>query len=143
MDSYYFRFIYNLFHEILFLTFFIFVITCGYSQKNYKFTTDNITIDGKLDEPYGNPPEATNFIMSSLIMGDQFPKIKNNRKVIYDNDAIYVAALLYDDEPDRLEISQRDSFGISDVLAFSSMALMMVSKISSFLSTLLMDNQTA
>jgi hypothetical protein len=31
-------------------------------------------------------------------MGGQFPKIKNNRKVIYDNDAIYVAALLYDDE---------------------------------------------
>jgi hypothetical protein len=38
-------------------------------------------------------------------------------KVIYDNDAIYVAALLYDDEPDKIrkEISQRDSFGISDV----------------------------
>jgi hypothetical protein len=34
-------------------------------------------------------------------------------KVIYDNDAIYVAALLYDDEPIKLEeISQRDSFGI-------------------------------
>jgi hypothetical protein len=48
-------------------------------------------------------------------MGDQFPKI-NNPKVIYDNDAIYVAAL-YDDEPDKIrkEISQRDSFGISDV----------------------------
>jgi hypothetical protein len=59
-------------------------------------------------------------------------KKKNNRN--YDNDAIYVAALLYDDEPDKIrkEISQRDSFGISDVLAFSSMALMMVSKISSF-----------
>jgi hypothetical protein len=41
---------------------------------------------------------------------------------------------LYDDEPDKIrkEISQRDSFGISDVLAFSSMALMMVSKISIF-----------
>jgi hypothetical protein len=51
---------------------------------------------------------------------------------------------MYDDEPDKIrkEISQRDSFGISDVFV-SSMALMMVSKISSFLSTLLMDNQTA
>jgi hypothetical protein len=67
-------------------------------------------------------------------MGGQFPKIKKQSKVIYDNDAIYVAALLYDDEPDKIrkEISQRDSFGISDVLAFSSMALMMVSKISKF-----------
>jgi hypothetical protein len=37
---------------------------------------------------------------------------------------------LYDDEPDKIrkEISQRDSFGISDVLAFSSMALMMVAR---------------
>jgi hypothetical protein len=43
-------------------------------------------------------------------MGGQFPvQQKNNRKVIYDNDAIYVAALLYDDEPDKIrkEISQR------------------------------------
>jgi hypothetical protein len=47
----------------------------------------------------------------------------------------------YDDEPDKIRISQRDSFGISDVLAFSSMALMMVSR-DFFLSTLLMDNQT-
>jgi hypothetical protein len=57
---------YNLFHEIPFLTFFIFVITCGYSQKKVlqtKFTTDNI--DGKLDEPiWQSTPEATNFIMS-------------------------------------------------------------------------------
>jgi hypothetical protein len=44
-------------------------------------------------------------------------KKKTIVKVIYDNDAIYVAALLYDDEPDKIrkEISQRDSFGISDV----------------------------
>jgi hypothetical protein len=34
-------------------------------------------------------------------MGEQFPKIKQS-KVIYDNDAIYVAALLYDDEPDKI-----------------------------------------
>jgi hypothetical protein len=90
-------------------------------------------------------PEATNFIMSQPDNGRPIPENKTIVKVIYDNDAIYVAALLYDDEPDKIrkEISQRDSFGISDVLAFSSMALMMVSKISSFLSTLLMDNQTA
>jgi hypothetical protein len=74
-------------------------------------------------------------------MGDQFPKKKTIVKVIYDND-IYVAPL-YDDEPDKIrkEISQRDSFGISDVFGVLSMALMM-GKIS-ILSTLLMDNQTA
>jgi hypothetical protein len=54
---------------------------------------------------------------------------------------IYVAALLYDDEPDKIrkEISQRDSFGISDVLAFS----INDGQDFQFLSTLLMDNQTA
>jgi hypothetical protein len=83
--------------------------------------------------PYGNPPEATNFIMFQPDNGRP-PENKNNRKVIYDNDAIYVAALLYDDEPDKIrkEISQRDSFGISDVFGVLSMALMMVSKISNF-----------
>jgi hypothetical protein len=57
---------------------------------------------------------------------------KKKTIVIYDNDAIYVAALLYDDEPDKIrkEISQRDSFGISDVLAFLSMALMMAARFS-------------
>jgi hypothetical protein len=66
-------------------------------------------------------------------------------KVIYDNDAIYVAALLYDDEPIRLEKRFHNGTVLvyQTFLAFSSMALMMVSKISSFLSTLLMDNQTA
>jgi hypothetical protein len=72
-----------------------------------------------MDEPiWQSTPEATNFIMFQPDNGEP-PKKKNNRKVIYDND-IYVAALLYDDEPDKIrkEISQRDSFGISDVLAF-------------------------
>jgi hypothetical protein len=69
-----------------------------------KFTTDNITIDGKLDETIWNPPEATNFIMFQPDNGRTIPKIKKTIvKVIYDNDAIYVAALLYDDEPDKLE----------------------------------------
>jgi hypothetical protein len=51
---------------------------------------------------------------------------------------------LYDDEPDKIrkEISQRDSFGISDVFGVLSMALMMQQDFQ-FLSTLLMDNQTA
>jgi hypothetical protein len=66
-------------------------------------------------------------------MGEPIPNKKTIVKVIYDNDAIYVAALLYD-EPDKIrkEISQRDSFGISDVFGVLSMALMMVSKIFNF-----------
>jgi hypothetical protein len=108
--------------KYFFLTFFIFVFTYGYSQKKVlqtKFTTDNITIDGKLDETiWKSTPEATNFIMFQPDNGRPIPENKKTIvKVIYDNDAIYVAALLYDDEPDKIrkEISQRDDFGISDV----------------------------
>jgi hypothetical protein len=52
--------------KYFFLTFFIFVYHLGYTKKvlQTKFTTDNITIDGKLDEPiWQSTPEATNFIM--------------------------------------------------------------------------------
>jgi hypothetical protein len=81
--------------------------------------------------------------MSQPDNGRPIPEKKTIVKVIYDNDAIYVAALLYDDEPIRLE---RDfttgQFG-QTFWRFHQWLLMMVSKISSFLSTLLMDNQTA
>jgi hypothetical protein len=55
-------------------------------------------------------------------MANQFQKKKELKKVLYDNDAIYVAAVLYDNEPNKIlkEISQRDDFGTSDVfLVFS------------------------
>jgi hypothetical protein len=54
-------------------------------------------------------------------------------KVIYDNDAIYVAALL---TMNQIKLEKRfhngTIFGISDVFGVLSMALMMVSKISNF-----------
>ena len=42
---------------------------------------------------------------------------KTEVKVVYDNDAIYIGATLYDDSPDKIlkEITQRDDFGTSDV----------------------------
>jgi hypothetical protein len=91
-------------------------------KKYYKLSLP-LTISPSTESwmrPYGNPPEATNFIMFQPDNGRTIPEKKTIVKVIYDNDAIYVAALLYDDEPDKIrkEISQRDSFGISDVLAF-------------------------
>jgi hypothetical protein len=51
---------------------------------------------------------------------------------------------LYDDEPDKIrkEISQRDSFGISDVFVFIN-GFNDGQQDFQFLSTLLMDNQTA
>jgi hypothetical protein len=60
MDSYYFRFIYNLFHEIPFNILYFRYHLQPKKVLQTKFTTDNITIDGKLDEPIWHPPEATN-----------------------------------------------------------------------------------
>jgi hypothetical protein len=52
---------------------------------------------------------------------------------------------LYDDEPDKIrkEISQRDSFGISDVFGVFINGFNDGQQDFPFLSTLLMDNQTA
>jgi hypothetical protein len=50
-------------------------------------------------------------------MAKPIPENKRTEvKVLYDNDAIYVA-VLYDNEPNKIlkEISQRDDFGTSDV----------------------------
>ena len=94
----------------------------GYSQKKIlqtKFITDNITIDGKLDENvWKSVPVAKDFIMFEPDNGKPIAENKKTEiKVLYDNDAIYVAALMYDNEPIKIlkEISQRDNFGASDI----------------------------
>lgn len=100
----------------------VFIHTIVYCQKKTlqtKFITENITIDGKLDESVWNSAEiAKDFIMFSPDNGKIIPENKKTEvKVLYDNHAIYIAALLYDDEPKKIlkEISQRDeSNGISD-----------------------------
>jgi hypothetical protein len=104
-----------LFINALLLSFF------GYSQKKVlqtKLTTDNITIDGKIDESvWQSAPTATDFVMFQPDNGKPIPENKKTLvKVLYDNNAVYIAALLYDDEPTKIlkEITQRDDFGTSD-----------------------------
>ena len=94
----------------------------GYSQKKVlqtKFITDNIIIDGKMDEAiWETAPIATDFTMFQPDNGTPIPEgRKTIVKVLYDNDAIYIAALLYDEDPSKImkEISARDDFGASDV----------------------------
>lgn len=106
----------------LFLILFFLACTFGYSQKKVlqtKFTSETITIDGKLDEPiWESVSIATDFTMFQPDNGKPIPENKKTEvKVLYDNDAIYVAAMLYDNEPSKIlkEISQRDDFGASDV----------------------------
>ncbi|TDE47150.1 hydrolase [Flavobacterium rhamnosiphilum] len=100
---------------------FLLLYAFGYSQKKVlqtKFISEKIEIDGKLDEnTWQTASIANDFIMFQPDNGKPIPENKKTEvKVLYNNDAIYVAALLYDNEPDKIlkEISQRDDLGTSD-----------------------------
>lgn len=99
-----------------------FLTYLGFSQKKTlqtKFTAETITIDGKISESVWNTAQiATDFISLEPDNGNPIPQNRRTEvKVLYNNDAIYVAATMYDDEPNKIlkEISQRDDFGTSDV----------------------------
>ncbi|MBL7887635.1 MAG: hydrolase [Flavobacterium sp.] len=94
-----------------------------YSQNPKKtlhtqFTTEKITIDGKLTEEIWKSAEiATNFVMIEPDNGkEETPERKTEVKLVYDNDAIYIAAILYDNEPNKIpkELTIRDDFATSD-----------------------------
>ena len=94
----------------------------GYSQKKVlqtKFISEKIEIDGKLDENSWQSAEiATDFIMFDPDNGKKIPDSKKTEiRVLYDNDAIYIGAMLYDENPQKIlkEITQRDNFGTSDL----------------------------
>ena len=104
------------------LLLFLFTSIFGFSQKKVlktNFTTNKIVIDGKLDESiWQTTPIANDFVMFSPDNGKVIPENKKTEvKVLYDNDAIYIAAIMYDDEPNKImkEIAQRDDFGASDL----------------------------
>ncbi|WP_395049080.1 DUF5916 domain-containing protein [Flavobacterium sp.] len=101
--------------------YFLLFFTLGYGQKKSlqtKFTFEKITLDGKLDETiWQSVPIATDFIMFQPDNGKVVAKNKRTEvRVLYDNEAIYIGALLYDNEPDKIlkEINRRDEFGTSD-----------------------------
>lgn len=94
----------------------------GYSQKKTlqaQSITQNILVDGKLDEAaWENAATASDFVMFDPDNGKPMPDSKKTDiKVLYNNDAIYIGAIMYDDEPDKIlkEISQRDNFGTADI----------------------------
>jgi hypothetical protein len=104
---------------LLLLTFF-----CCYSmhsQKkvlNTKSITSKVTIDGKLTEEAWNSTEiATEFVMYQPDNGKLISENKKTIvKIVYDNDAVYIAAIMNDEDPSniRKEITNRDSFGVTD-----------------------------
>ena len=105
-----------------FLLYFLLASFFGYGQKKVlqtKFILEKIEIDGKLDEnSWQTAAIAKDFIMLDPDNGKVIPENKKTEvKVLYDNDAIYVGAVMYDENPDKIlrEITQRDNFGTSDL----------------------------
>ncbi len=99
------------------------LLVCAFSYGQQKTlytikTTENITIDGQLSESiWTNATVATDFVMFSPDNGKKIPLNKRTDvKVVYDNDAVYIAAIMYDNEPQKIlkEINERDNFGTAD-----------------------------
>ena len=91
------------------------------SQKkilNTKSITSRISIDGKISEEEWDLAEtASDFIMYQPDNGKPISKNKKTEvKIIYDNDAIYIAAIMHDEDPSKIkkEITNRDKFGVTD-----------------------------
>ncbi|MBC7438385.1 MAG: carbohydrate binding family 9 domain-containing protein, partial [Flavobacterium sp.] len=108
----------------LFLLFFVFFSLSTVGQKKTlqaKYTSENISIDGKVsEEAWKTADNATDFIMYEPDNGKPISKSKKtNVKILYDNNAVYVSAILYDEEPNKIarELTNRDEFGVADVFS--------------------------
>ena len=103
--------------SIIFLLYFS-LINAQKKSLLTKFTSEKITIDGKFDEEaWGKAEVATDFFM---IQPDNGKPISQDRKtevkIVYTNEAVYVAAKLYDNEPNKIlrELTTRDNFATAD-----------------------------
>ena len=97
------------------------VCTLSYSQKKILKTVlinGGINIDGNLNESqWQTAPVAKDFFMFAPDNGKEVDKSKDTEvKILYDNEAIYIGAILYDAEPSKIlkELTQRDDQGTSD-----------------------------
>ena len=80
--------------------------------------TENITVDGVLDEEiWKTAPIGSDFVMFAPDNGKLVDETKKtNVQVVYNDDAVYIAATMYDNEPQKIlkEVTQRDLFGTSE-----------------------------
>lgn len=107
----------------------LFVILLSFTSKaqkkilQAKSIVGKISIDGKIDEVEWNKASiASDFIMFSPDNGKPIADSKKTEvKVLYDNDALYIAATLLDEEPEKIsnELTNRDVFGLSDSFSAS------------------------
>jgi hypothetical protein len=93
----------------------------GYSQKKTlqtHFINEKISIDGEFDEIiWKSVDSAKKFVMQEPDNGIPIAIEKETSvRVLYDNEAIYISAVLKDNQPDKIlkEITQRDNFGTAD-----------------------------
>jgi hypothetical protein len=86
-------------------------------------TTESIIVDGLINEQAWITDSILPLISSclSLITGTDQYQQETEVKVLYDNEAIYISAMLYDNEPNKIqkEITNRDVFGVSDHFSVS------------------------
>ena len=108
-------------YPFTFLILLLFSINANCQKKVLiaKPVSESITIDAKIDEEAWalNNGVATDFIMYEPDNGKPISQDKKTEvKVLYDNNAIYISAILYDNEPGKIqrEVTNRDVFGVSD-----------------------------
>lgn len=79
---------------------------------------ESISIDGELTESaWENAPVATDFVMFAPDNGKPInPQKKTDVKILFDDNAIYIGAVMIDENPDGImrEMTQRDIFGSAD-----------------------------
>ena len=115
--------------RILVLLFFS-ITALSFSQNNIQRKTlkavridYNPTIDGKLDEAFWQSADiARDFVM--IDPGDGDPERPNKRtevKIAYNDDALFVGAIMYDDDINLVpkQFGQRDEIGIVDYFLMS------------------------
>lgn len=110
----------NFMSRILVLLLVFLVLTAGVSsaQKMYitKRSVEKIELDGMHNEEAWKTVEpATDFITSYPHFGET-SKYRSEVKMLYDDDAIYIAGKFYDPQPDSVSysLSQRDDVGNAD-----------------------------
>lgn len=73
-------------------------------------------IDGKLDDAAWQSAPVASLDVTFLPEFGKTPSRRTEVKVVYDNEAIYVGALMYDPEPDKVnrQLSERDGWSNAD-----------------------------
>lgn len=84
-------------------------------------TDESLKIDGHLDEAsWQLASPATDFTQFQF-QWNVPTAFRSEVKVMYDNNALYIGAMLYDPAPDsiRQQLSQRDQLGATDFFGFA------------------------